>query len=99
MGSGVGNRWVPFQEAWAMRCLQQGTLNVGNIQQNRLNLLSLALTEANANAKGRASTAWATWRVGFGTSGLTTGAASNYSGAGLLIWPNRVPGFVAPPDS
>lgn len=99
MGSGVGNRWIPFQEACRMHCLQQGSLNIGNTQQNRLALLASAVAEANSNPPGRASTAWATWRVGFGTSGLTTGAASGYSGAGLLIWPNRVPGFVAPPDS
>lgn len=84
--------------ACRLRCLQQGTLNVGNTQQNRLNLLSLALTEANTGPSfGRAMNGnWATWVEGFGPGVSTNGAATGYTGAGLLVIPALVPGFVKP---
>lgn len=92
-------QWVPFQMACRLRCLQRGTLNVGNTQQNRLNLLSLAIAEANENPVGRGPDAgWATWAVGFGGSGQCTGGATGYTGAGLWINVPAVPGYVAPPD-
>lgn len=41
-------KWTPFRFACALRSLQQGALNVGNRQQNRANLLTLAIAQANA---------------------------------------------------
>jgi hypothetical protein len=74
-------KWTPFRWACAMRCLQQGSLNVGNRQQNRLALLASAKTNANGAAT------WAKWRVG-----SVTRTSSN----ALLINVPSVPGFVAP---
>jgi hypothetical protein len=74
-------KWVPFRWACAMRSLQQGTLNVGNRQQNRLALLASAITNANGAAT------WAKWRVG---------ENSRVSSNGLLINVPLVPGFVSP---
>lgn len=64
-----------------MRCLQQGILNVGNRQQNRLYLLAAAITNANGTAS------WAKWRVG-----SVTRTSSN----SILICVTAVPGFTPP---
>jgi hypothetical protein len=76
-----------------MRCLRQGTLNVGNDYQNKANLLALAI--AQANLEGLSSTGWAKWRAGFNTNNPSLGT-SNTSGAGLLLNVPLVPGFVPP---
>lgn len=77
--------FIPFQMACRLRCLQQGTLNVGNTQQNIANLLSLCV----ANANGAAT--FAKWRVNrvAGTNPTTY----------LRVRPASVPGFVKPINS
>lgn len=86
--------------ACRLRSLQQGSLNVGNTQQNRLNLLALAIAEANSNPVGRGPNAgWAAWGIGFGGAGQCTGGAANYSGAGLWLNVYAVPGYTAPPGA
>jgi hypothetical protein len=75
-------KWTPFRIASALPTLHKGTLNVGNTQQNRLNLQALAIAEATTPTTG-----WAKWRVGF---------QSRTSTAGLLINVPAVPGFVSP---
>lgn len=65
-----------------MRCLQQGSLNVGNTQQNIANLLALAITNANGTQT------WAKWRV--------LRAANTNPATYLRILPANVPGFVKP---
>lgn len=79
--TGFLTKWTPFRLACTLHCLQQGTLNVGNRQQNRVSLLAAAIT----NASGTKT--WARWRVGF--QSLT-------SSAGLLINVPAVPGYVPP---
>ena len=74
--------WVPFDLACRLRCLQQGSLNVGNTQQNRLNLLSLC----TANANGAQT--YAKW-------GVLRAAGTNPRSL-LLVTPANVPGFVKP---
>jgi hypothetical protein len=74
-------KWFPFDFACRLRSLQQGALNVGNDQQNRLSLLAAAIVNANGAAT------WAKWRVG---------NASRTSHAALRILVTSVPGFVAP---
>jgi hypothetical protein len=75
-------KWTPFQLACRLHCLRQGTLNVGNTQQNIANLYNLAVANANG------SQSWAKWRVGrvAGTNPATM----------LRIWVPNVPGYVAP---
>ena len=50
-----GTLWIPIELAVRLRTLQQGSLNIGNTQQNKLNLIALATAEANGNAR------WARW--------------------------------------
>ena len=84
-------KWVPFELACRWRCLQRGTLNIGNTQQNRLNLQSLAVTQANSVAStGVLSTSWAKWHLG--NVNNTNPAQS------LLIMAVNVPGVQWPPD-
>lgn len=75
-------RWLPFQLACRLRCLQQGSLNVGNTRQNVANLLALAIVNANGTAT------WAKWRVNraVGTNPATY----------LRILPASAPGFARP---
>lgn len=75
-------KWTPFQLACRLHCLRQGTLNVGNTQQNIANLLALA----TANANGAQT--WAKWR--------TTTDNSAKTASHLRIWVPNVPGYVAP---
>lgn len=85
-------KWTPFRIACRLRSLQQGSLNVGNTQQNVNNLKNLAIATANLNG-GRGD--WARWRVGFGPLGGSLGTSAT-STAGLLISVKDVPGYVAP---
>ena len=81
--------------AWTLRCLRQGTLNIGNDAQNKQNLLNLAIIQANTTGlNGAASTGWACWRAGFGGTNNATLGKSSTSGAGLLLNVPLVPGFV-----
>lgn len=48
-------RWTPIEWAVRLRTLQQGSLNVGNTQQNRVHLTVLAVAEANG------ASVWARW--------------------------------------
>jgi hypothetical protein len=75
-------QWIPFQLACRLRCLQQGSLNVGNTQQNITNLLSLCRTNANAGAT------YGKWDV--------LRAAGTNPTTYLLVKPSLVPGFVKP---
>lgn len=75
-------QWIPFQMACRLRPLQQGSLNVGNTQQNIANLLALCV----ANANGAAT--FAKWRV-FRAAGTNP---TTY----LRVLPASVPGFVRP---
>lgn len=86
-------KWVPFRLACRLRVLQQGSLNVGNTRQNIANLTTLAIANAQSNG-GRGGT-WARWRIGFGPLGGTLGNSTT-STAGLLIFVENVPGFIAP---
>lgn len=72
--------WIPFDFACRLNCLQRGTLNVGNTRQNKANLQTLAIAQANAPS----SPQWAKWST-----------AAN-SPKKLLIIPYNVPGFIAP---
>lgn len=74
--------WIPFQFACRLHCLQQGTRNVGNTQQNIASLLGICITNANG------SQTFAKWRVNrvAGTNPTTS----------LRVKPAIVPGFVAP---
>jgi hypothetical protein len=72
--------WIPFQMACRLRCLQQGSLNVGNTQQNIANLKTLALAQIATPS----SPPWA-----------KISKAVNEP-AKILIWPALVPGFVKP---
>lgn len=76
-------KWIPFDLACRLHCLQQGSLNVGNTQQNRLNLLSLCQTNANAAAT------FAKWQPT-----LKNGSAQPRTA--LRVYPALVPGFVKP---
>lgn len=75
-------QFIPFDLACRLRCLQQGSLNVGNTQQNKANLLSLCTTEANGAA------GYAKWDV--------LRAAGTAPRSLLLVKPASVPGFVKP---
>lgn len=79
-----------------MRCLRQGTLNVGNDAQNKANLLALAIAEANNVAADHVgpNAGWARWKAGFGPGYGVTPGGSTTSGAGLLLNVPKVPGFV-----
>ncbi len=78
-------QWIPFALACRLRCLQQGSLNVGNTQQNRVNLQTLCTTNANAGAT------YGRW---------SRGANAPNAGAqpvqALQVYPALVPGFVKP---
>lgn len=73
-------RWIPFELACRLRCLQQGSLNVGNTAQNVANLKTLALAQIAAPS----NPLWAKYSQ-----------APNESKK-ILIWPSLVPGFVKP---
>lgn len=75
-------QWIPFQLACRLRPLQQGTLNVGNTQQNIANLLLLCVANANG------AQTFAKWRV-FRQPGTNP---TTY----LRVLPANVPGFVKP---
>jgi hypothetical protein len=75
-------KWIPFQLACRLRCLQQGSLNVGNTRQNIANLQSLCISNANG------ACTYAKWGV------LRTAGTNPVSY--LLVYPALVPGFVAP---
>lgn len=78
-------QWIPFQLACRLHCLQQGTLNVGNTQQNIANLLTLCRTNANAGGL------YARWSRG--ANAPTVGAQPTTA---LQVFPSLVPGFVKP---
>lgn len=75
-------QWIPFQMACRLHPLQQGTLNVGNTQQNIASLLALCITNANSTQT------FAKWRV--------LRAAGTNPATYLRVLPANVPGFVKP---
>lgn len=77
---GGPRQWVAFDMACRLRCLQQGSLVVGNQRQTVANLRALAL----AQIASPSSPPWAKYST-----------AANMPKK-ILIWPNRVPGFVRP---
>jgi hypothetical protein len=74
-------KWMPFRLACTLHCLQQGTLNVGNRQQNRANLKALAITNANG------ARSWARWGTAINDQKNETRLFINYK---------AVPGYVPP---
>ena len=84
-------KWVAFELACRLHCLQQGSLNVGNTQQNKAHLQTLAI--ANANTGG--ASAWARWSRGFSNSS-TFGTGGPQPIQALEVYPALVPGFVKP---
>lgn len=78
-------KWIPFQLACRLHCLQQGALNVGNTQQNITNLKALCLANANSTAT------FARWSRG--ANALVGGAQPITA---LQVYPALVPGFVKP---
>lgn len=75
-------KWITFRLACRLHCLQQGSLNVGNTQQNIANLQALCIASANgAAAYGK----WGPLRAP-GTSPVQY----------LRVYPALVPGFVVP---
>jgi hypothetical protein len=78
-------QWIPFQLACRLHVLQQGALNVGNTQQNKLSLQALCV--ANANAGGL----YARWSRG--ANAPTAGAQPITA---LQVYPALVPGYVKP---
>jgi len=73
-------KWVPFDWACRLHSLQQGTLNVGNTQQNKANLLTLA----KAQIASPSNPPWAK---------ISTAANEPKK---ILICPPLVPGYVRP---
>lgn len=78
-------QWVAIEFAERWHCLRQGTLNVGNTQQNYVNLRTLARAQANAPS----NPPWARWN-----STLKNGTAQPIQA--LQVFPARVPGFKKP---
>lgn len=76
-------KWIPFDLACRLRCLQQGALNVGNTRQNIANLLSICLASANG------SMTFAKWQ-------LTIKNGTAQPRTALRVYPALVPGFVNP---
>lgn len=79
------NKWIPIELAERLHCLQQGTLNVGNTQQNRVSLRAAAITNANGAAT------WARWST---AANQKNGTAQPIQA--LQVFPSLVPGFVKP---
>ena len=75
-------QWMPFQLACRLHCLQQGSLNVGNTQQNIASLLATCIANANSTAT------FAKWSV--------LRAAGTRPTSLLWVKPASVPGFVKP---
>jgi hypothetical protein len=75
--------WIPFSLACRLRCLQQGSLNVGNTRQNIAHLMTLAL----AQIASPSNPPWAKY---------TTAVNQPKE---IYIMPYLVPGFVPPPDA
>jgi hypothetical protein len=84
--------WVPFRIAYELPSLKKGTLNIGNTQQNKANLLALAIAQANS---GLGISGWARWKAGFGANNAALGTSTT-SGAGLLLNISKVPGYTPP---
>ncbi|HEV2178345.1 MAG TPA: hypothetical protein VGU20_31110 [Stellaceae bacterium] len=80
-------KWISIELAERLHCLQQGSLNVGNTQQNRLHLRTLAIAQANTPS----SPPWARWST---AANMKTGSAMPIQA--LQVYPARVPGFVKP---
>lgn len=86
-------KWVSFELACRLRCLQQGALNVGNTAQNKAHLQTLVQTNANTNGGNVAG--------GGGTYGRWSQGANKPVGtaqpvSALQCYPANVPGFVRP---
>jgi hypothetical protein len=73
-------QWIAFDWACRLHCLQQGALNVGNTQQNKVNLKTLALAQIAAPS----TPPWAK---------ISTAVNEPKK---IMIFPSRVPGFVKP---
>lgn len=78
-------QWMPFDLACRLHCLRQGSLNVGNTQQNILNLQALCVTNANSTQT------FAKWHLG--------NVNNTRPGQSLLVKPASVPGFLKPASS
>ena len=78
-------KWIPFQLACRLHCLQQGSLNVGNTRQNIANLQALCI--ANATLGGN----YARW-----SRGANSANGGSHAVTCLQVYPALVPGFVKP---
>lgn len=78
-------QWIPIELAERLHCLRQGALNVGNTQQNIVNLRTLARAQANSPSVPP----WARWNPT-----LKNGTAQPIQA--LQVYPARVPGFRKP---
>lgn len=76
-------KWLPFELACRLHCLQQGSLNVGNTLQNKTNLQTLCTASANGAA------VYGRWNPT-----LQNGTAQPVQA--LQVYPALVPGFVKP---
>lgn len=76
-------KWIPFELACRLHCLQQGALNIGNTQQNIKSLQALCVANANSTAT------YAKWNTT-----LKNGTAQPVQA--LQVFPAKVPGFVTP---
>lgn len=91
-------KWTSFRWAAAMRSLQQNALNVGNRQQNRVNLATLAQTNAAlASTLGTFVITGIAGQISFvlGT-GQTIGIGSLVTIAGTFGGTGSITGYVSP---
>lgn len=81
-------QWISIELAERLHCLRQGALNVGNTQQNIVNLRTLARAQANVPS----APPWARWNP---TLKILTAQPIQ----ALQVFPARVPGFKKPSAS
>jgi hypothetical protein len=87
------NKWIPFELACRLHCLQQGSLGAGNTQQNKATLL--ALVQANANTNG-GNVPGGGGTYGRWSQGANKPASNCQPVQSLEVFPANVPGFVKP---
>ena len=91
-------KWTPFRLACALRSLQQGALNVGNRQQNRLALLASAITAALTAPYALTTLATATGTTGqfsFGAAASTLIVGQVVTITGVNSGTGTITGYVS----
>lgn len=86
-------KWISFELACRLHCLQQGALGAGNTQQNIATLLALVRTNANLNGGAVPGGGGTYGRWSQGANAPATGCQPTQS---LQVFPANVPGFVKP---